>query len=212
MFQEICGKDRKAQAMNGGKPHCWLGTVAANRTAIVLSCPGRLEEFHGKPAAGVTGKNLDQLLDILKSHRPDIFCSCDRYDYTITNSSDQVHYKSKTGNTEPDDEEIRAPENLRRLQDELSGCTNFLVLGNRAALAVDNAGFKSGIIYCDRHLSMLRLNTSINRDIDGKPIRKGEKGNTAKRIKVVAASIINNNRLFFSNGMRPGIGHNLRRY
>ncbi|SEH30521.1 hypothetical protein [Magnetospirillum fulvum] len=176
--------------MNGNKPHFWPGIVPINRTAIVLSCPGRLEERKKRPVAGVTGSNLDKLLAILRSHHPDIFASGNRYDYLVTNSSDKVHYPVATGDTEPSEEEIVVAKNLMRLQSELAHCTVVLVLGDRAALAVRQAKFTGSIIHCGWHLSMRRLNTAIHEDLYRAPIIKGQGGNTAKRIAVVANSIL----------------------
>ena len=55
-------------------------------TAIVLSAPGRHEEKAGKPAAGKTGKTLNQALRALNKADPTSFPSDDKDDYRIINA------------------------------------------------------------------------------------------------------------------------------
>lgn len=57
-----------------------------NPVVIVLSAPGRHEAQAVRPAAGQTGRTLDQLLMGLRSQRPEVFVSADRYDYRIANA------------------------------------------------------------------------------------------------------------------------------
>jgi len=153
-----------------------------------LSAPGRLEENAGRPASGKTGENLDLLINILHKRYPDLFPYTGRYAYRITNAVTDVHYKAKTNDTEGSDKEVLNKENIRRILNEISGLTDVFCLGNKASLlknALEKEGFR-GNIYCDIHLGLQSLNRKIKTDINGNPLHAGEKGNTQKRIEVIA--------------------------
>lgn len=163
------------------------------KTAFVFSCPGQEELKSGKLVNGQTGKNLDGMLSILKQQYPDIFPSADRYDYRITNSSENVHYKALDNRSEPKTKEITAPENLKRLYDDLCGYEYIITFGRCAALAVEemlgNKNISGVKTMYSRHLSFLSLNSSIKTDINGEPIPRGDKNGTYKRLEVAAKNI-----------------------
>lgn len=73
-------------------PHYARGKKDA--IAFVFSCPGRLERECGHPAAGTTGRNLEQLLRLIAKRRPDP--SLTRADITIANAWDKVEFEGET--------------------------------------------------------------------------------------------------------------------
>lgn len=126
--------------------------------AFVFSCPGQKEQAENRVCAGTTGKHLEQLISICHKSRPDIFKSDKRSDYTITNASDAVHYKHLTSDTEASRGEIQLPENLFRLESELSECKYIICMGLKASYAVSMMNVTGQIIRAV-HLS----NQSLNR-------------------------------------------------
>lgn len=162
------------------------------RTAFIFSCPGQEEEKSGKLVNGQTGKNLNGVLAYLKRSRPDLFPSVDRYDYRITNSSESVHYKAYDGRTEPSAAEIRDPENLNRLAEDIYGYDTVITFGKSADLAASllKDRFPGTSFLYSRHLSFLSLNSGIKNDINGDPIIRGSSDSTQKRLEVAADDIL----------------------
>lgn len=119
------------------KTHYCSG-LAQSRIAFVFSWPGKKEELGGKPTAGATGENLNELLNILSRAKPDLFQSTNCYDYRITNSVSEVLYKEKNGRTEPNGGEVLASENLSRLANDLENIDMVFYCGNKAELAVSS--------------------------------------------------------------------------
>lgn len=163
------------------------------RTAFIFSCPGQEELKSGKLVNGQTGKNLDMMLTILNQKFPEIFPSTDRYDYRITNSSEQVHYKAYDNRTEPKTAEINTAENLERLKNDIEGYQYVITFGRCASLAAEYAAKAYDItgtkFLYSQHLSFLSLNSTIKTDIDGNPIEKGSKDSTYKRLEAAAKKI-----------------------
>lgn len=163
------------------------------RTAFIFSCPGQEELKSGKLVNGQTGKNLDMMLTILNQKFPEIFSSTDRYDYRITNSSEQVHYKAYDNRTEPKTAEINTAENLERLKNDIEGYQYVITFGRCASLAAEYAAKAYDItgtkFLYSQHLSFLSLNSTIKTDIDGNPIEKGSKNSTYKRLEAAAKKI-----------------------
>ncbi len=163
------------------------------KTAFIFSCPGQEELKSGKLVNGQTGKNLDMMLTILHKKFPEIFPSTDRYDYRITNSSEQVHYKAYDNRTEPKTAEINTPENLERLKKDIEGYQYVITFGRCASLAAEYAvkayNMNETKFLYSRHLSFLSLNSTIKTDIDGNPIAKGSKDSTYKRLEAAAKKI-----------------------
>lgn len=93
------------------------------------ACPGQDEWIADpqRPFAGRSGVNLRCLLEVLgnlpnKGHyglRPDDFLSRNLYDYTLMNSHAEPKWKAEHGRTTPRMSEIKAPENLERLTNQL---------------------------------------------------------------------------------------------
>jgi hypothetical protein len=161
-------------------------------TGFMLSAPGRYEKISGRPAAKTTGNNLESLIEILNSNLPNIFPHKDRYSYRITNAEKKIHYKTKTNDTEGRDKDILSDSNIDRILSETTGIKYLFCLGDKASLTIEKLkekGFE-GKIYSDIHIGMKSLNFNIKKDVDGNVIQKGEKGNTQKRIQVVANRII----------------------
>ena len=162
-------------------------------TAMIFSCPGQEEMKSGLLVNGQTGKNLDLLLSILKKSRPDLFPSVNRYDYRITNSSENVHFKAHDNRTEPSLAEVREKENIDRLKEDIKGYKCVIAFGRCAAAAADilkaDKDFEGVSFINCQHLSFLSLNSSIKTDIEGAPIERGCENGTYKRLEVVAAKI-----------------------
>ncbi len=162
-------------------------------TAFIFSCPGQEERKSGKLVNGQTGKNLDGMLSILRQQYPDIFPSDNRYDYRITNSSEQVHYQAYDHKSEPGKKEIMDPQNLLRLKQDIEGYRYVITFGRCAAAAAKEAasrfGLEQTVFLYSQHLSFLSLNSSIQTDIHGNPIVRGSKNSTYKRLEAAAKKI-----------------------
>lgn len=163
------------------------------KTAFIFSCPGQEELKSGRLVNGQTGKNLDLMLSILNKSHPDIFPSCDRYDYRITNSSEMVHYKAYDNRSEPSSKEITDSANIERLKQDIEGYDYIITFGRSAALAAEHVknkyGFEGVSFMYSQHLSFLSLNSSIKTDINGDPIIRGDKNATFKRLEAAAKRI-----------------------
>jgi len=105
--------------------------------AFVLTCPGYYEKEHNRPAAGVTGIQLETLIKYIKKKEAHLklFNSDNLYDYRITNASPTPHYNG----TRPSVSELYNEENLERLRRELSGFEIIIVMGSLATKAVTKA-------------------------------------------------------------------------
>lgn len=168
--------------------HCQL--VPNAKIVVILSCPGKHEECAGKPAAGPTGVNLDELLSQLRQMTGNRDFSRERI--TITNSVKTVYYgkNNSGGATEPSKSEIIAPENLDRLLQEIGNPEVIICLGKKAQLAVDTLR-KSG----SGHLVGVRVLHAIHIGNQGLNSRhKKIKGNSStenrmNKIKQVAKSL-----------------------
>ena len=121
-------------------PHYQRG--ARNWGAMVLACPGRVEEEENAPASGATGTNLDCLLRILRDdHHFD--CSS-RDELTITNAWSRVEYQDRTGRTQPKLSEVCCADNLDRLAEQLCGIEHLIIccgkLARRAVCLLQRTG------------------------------------------------------------------------
>jgi len=148
--------------------------------AFMFACPGWHEEFHRRPAAGDTGRNLHLLLDTLRSWQvPGIPT---REELTICNSWTQVIYEEQNnGRTLPNLKWIRRPANLERLKNELAGLEGWLICSGPHA---QDAGARlvegryladtCSLLYIP-HLSSRGINnrnSGLSTDISGEPITK----------------------------------------
>lgn len=114
--------------------HFWNEDIETD-VAFVLSAPGEEEEANGKPAAGETGSQLDKILIHLNKINPKLFPSINRYDYKITNASDQVFYAAKdNGDTEDEKSKILNKNNIERVRTELHGSKYVILCGLKAQL------------------------------------------------------------------------------
>jgi len=133
-----------------------------SNVAFVFSCPGQEEEKCGKPVAGSTGKNLEQILERLRNEKPFQNYSSSRYDFRIVNAWYQVEYKFKTGRSQAKDSEITKSENLDRLKSELENITDYIIcFGKKAEIAIEAIypkSIKKPIIIKTIHISPNWLN------------------------------------------------------
>lgn len=180
----------------------------SNSFAFVFSCPGRHEEEAGHPAAGITGANLDSLLQLI-AQEPN-YASLSRHHVTITNSWPKVEYETLTGRSESSDNEIRSVDNVLRLAKELQHVTQLIVFsGKKAAIASEELSrrqllSRSPAIAYIVHLGLRGIN-SIRTDLCGAPILsatkqlKGgrteslgriRKENTRGRLQVIASHLL----------------------
>lgn len=132
--------------------------------AFVFSCPGKNEELYNHVVAGKTGDNLKALISYLYEILPSVFSFSDMKQYTITNSSDRIHYKNKTGDSEAPLSEILLPENLFRLETELSGMKYIICMGEKAKKAVSAIHIPVVMIKSE-HLSNRHLNAVYHNNI-----------------------------------------------
>jgi len=147
-----------------------------------------MEEDLSKPVACQTGINLNILLKLLHGMNKSIFKYINRYDYRITNTWDKVEYQAKTGRTEATLKNIKESQNLERLERELKDKKILILFGENAKKIKILLNF-NGIIIESRHLSFQSLN-KIDKDIDGIILKAKQKGNTEKRLVVIANSIL----------------------
>ena len=113
-------------------PHHNRGAL---RVAFVYSASGSREKKGGRPAAGVTGENLQMALELLKVQAPSLFPSADRYSYRITNAFMQPLARARGDKrSEASATEILDPQNIRRVTTEVKGCTIVVLCGNRPHL------------------------------------------------------------------------------
>lgn len=160
-----------------------------NRVALVFSCPGQVEEKTGILVNGRTGINLEILLAMLHESHPETFRYTKKGDYRVTNSSDIVHFKKNGNGTEPGSKEIRDPENLGRLIDDLEGYPLVFTFGAKANEALDlvrdelDPGVK--VFRVPHHVGM----QGINR-IPIDTMQDPDLTSTEKRLKVVHDKIL----------------------
>lgn len=164
-----------------------------NQILLLFSCPGQAEEKETKPCAGMTGNNLDKLLEKLHNLSSDEFPK-QRKDYYINNAFDGVKFKSKTNTTEANKNELLNPENINRLIAEVSHVEKIICFGENAKLVVSyitNSFTKKNIfVYYSPHLSFRCINCSIKTDINNNALIKGQKDNTDKRLNVIVKRLL----------------------
>ncbi len=161
----------------------------SNKIAFVFSCPGNQEEKAKMPAAGVTGNNLNIVLNILQKEHKTKFGEFLRNHITITNATSDVQSLSTTNKTQASKKDISATENISRLTKELRGKQLIFCCGINAQNAVDlllsQKRLKSSCkIIRNIHLCQRNINRIIKEDITGTRIKKGQAGNTEKRLRV----------------------------
>jgi hypothetical protein len=167
--------------------HLNVGAVT-NKVAFLFSCPGQEEEKQGRPVSGRTGIHLIKLLEILARKCPNVFKFFDIYQYRITNAWKFIEYLKKTGRREAKISEIKQKENLLRIDNELQNMEIVILFGKKAQSVLKLIHF-NGILISVPHLSFGGL-ASIKKDINNNSLKNKEKGNTKKRIEVIASTIL----------------------
>ena len=132
-----------------------------NRTAFVLSAPGRSEKAAQAPLAGASGKTIHNVLERLNKCDPETFPSSDKTDYRTISATDRVHYQSATGSTEGKKSEIVSQKNLDRVRKGSDGIDTVVAYGKRAQDVVKASGFQGKVIESS-HPSMQNLNRNIS--------------------------------------------------
>jgi len=193
------------------QPH--LSKGLSDQYAFVLSCPGKFEERAGHPAAGTTGRNLEELLVLLSSRLGQTTLARDSV--TITNAWPEIEYLARTGRSQATDLEIRDATNINRLASELSHVSDLIVFcGDKARIAsIELARLsllpqRTKLTYIE-HLGARGL-LSIVRDLQGNrivaakeqrrrgnltPVKKLQAANTRRRVEVVVQGLL--------DGIRP---------
>jgi hypothetical protein len=78
-------------------------------------------------------------------------------DYRILNAVREVHFQARSGRSEGTSADVRDPENLRRVGEQLAGMGTVLAIGRLAELAVRESQFP-GVVLQNCHLSLRSLN------------------------------------------------------
>lgn len=154
-----------------------------HKVAVLLSCPGRLEQIAGKPAAGQTGVILNAILNRIGLNRSDI---------AINNTYARVIYKAQDGRTEPNYSEALDPKNIRRLEKDLFPEVKIIIAMGKVAVAAarELQRLHPELVVIDtRHPGFCSLN-HIRTDVNGRHISKGSASATARRVDVVAKNIL----------------------
>jgi hypothetical protein len=116
-------------------PHFCRGDIPV---AFVFSAPGERELCQGRPVAGETGTNLELALKHLHSALPMLFRSMHRYDYRITNAwPEPIAVGLGHSGSEGSNAQIRDPDNVQRVLEELEGCNLVILSGNKAKLLAE---------------------------------------------------------------------------
>jgi hypothetical protein len=152
-----------------------------NEIAVILSCPGQVEEsaIPPEPAKGQTGKNLETILEILtKDYEHDGFT---RDEICITNSWDKAIYPSKTNNGKSETtsiSQILSSKNLDRLAKEVGNVEKTIICcGVNAeavilALSYAKKLHKNVTVIFTEHLGNKALNSNIKKDLKGADIKR----------------------------------------
>ena len=166
--------------------HFWKNKDGCE-VAFVLSAPGQHEEKAARPAAGITGINLDQVLVELNIYDPSVFPSVDRYYYLITNASSKILYKGKDGRTEDTAVEITRASNITRILHEIGDCPIVILCGAKAELLRPHIGKKIIISSCHPGNQGLRR-TYLNSHPEIKGLARGAERDQ-KRKQLCASNI-----------------------
>ena len=162
-----------------------------NNVAFVFSAPGQKEEKNSKPISGQTGENLETILSILKKNGIKEFLSYEnRYDFRITNSFTDILFLSKNNRTEATIKEIRKPQNIKRLKNELKDISKYIFFFGLKpqAIAYLLSDLNARFIFSP-HLGFQSIN-QIECDVNGNLLIPKDNQNTEKRLQVVANYIL----------------------
>ena len=193
MEQEIEKVLSKLKATHEKSPYKVNNQTDNNsNVCFIFSCPGREELISEKLCNGATGDNLNELLMILKSKKPDIFQNTSKDQYDILNATSIVHFYALDHKTEGSKKEIF--DNKKNLEEYYNKNTNLqyvILMGNKAKMVKDV--FKGKSIIESQHLGYQSIN-QISQDINNKPINEDSypepKDRTTARLEVIAQNII----------------------
>jgi hypothetical protein len=145
-------------------PHFCRGDIPV---AFLFSAPGDEERGQGRPVAGDTGTNLELALRHLHSALPMLFRLVHRYDYRITNAwPEPIAVALGNRASEGSDAQIRDPDNVHRVLQELEACNLVILSGNKARLLAEVIG-ASGRQYVEvPHVGNKGLNGSYTVPVD----------------------------------------------
>ena len=119
--------------MNSNQCHYNQGIY--KKIALIFSCPGQEEEIKGQPTSGTTGTNLEYFLSQLYLNQN--FNFRNRYDFRISNSVSEVHFKERTNRTEPLISTIKKKDNIIRLYNEIKDIETLIIcFGKKAEIAI----------------------------------------------------------------------------
>ena len=187
------------------QPHFSKGT--SDSIAFVFSCPGRLEEREGHPAAGTTGRNLELLASLLSYRLEGRVLT--RADVTIANAWKAIEYEKLTNRSEATNAEIRHPDNMKRLAAEIQHVTKLIVFcGDKAEIAARELMANNLVAARPEFAFLKHLGTrglsKIATDVSGVPILKAkaqmragqwvslrriQAENTRRRLEVLSATL-----------------------
>lgn len=164
-----------------------------SKVAFVFICPGQEEDNEGKPIAGQTGKNLETILYFLNKNHSKLFPSVRKYDYRILNLSDKIFYKKKDGKTIPPIKCIRTEKNIKRIIRETENCEIVIFFSKNKTynkvITKIKGKLKPKQTIQVMHLGFQSINRGIKYDKSGNKLVRGDKGNTCKRLEVIAEKI-----------------------
>lgn len=173
------------------KKECYFNKGEDNTSvAFVFSCPGKKEEAEKRPVSGKTGENLEILLHILSEdkHVKAYFPWNDRYKYRITNANTNIYFMKKNSKTEPNDKEVVAEENIKRLKCELKGFSIIIAFGLKSQIAC-----KKAVISYKKKPKVINVYHLSYSGINHIPINKEDfpkaKDRTDERLRIIAEAI-----------------------
>lgn len=180
--------------------------VQNSNICFVLSCPGEKELLEGRVCCGDTGANLEKLIsELLGCNWISITEGGNngderRYNFNIINASDRVYFRGYNGKSEPSDDEVKSPDNIERIEQEISKSyiEYFVLCGEKAELLqTDLAKIKDKAKFSTVcHLGDVGIrNTyriSKTKTVTGKMLASvPEEDRDSERIKLIAKTIKN---------------------
>ena len=158
---------------------------------FVLSCPGKEEMINGKPCQGITGKNLNKLINYLNGYYPKLFPYVEKEKYDILNSTQIVHFDELDGISEGSTEEIESEKKHIKMYIQKNEKLKFAILLGEKAKSIKDLFDNKYIL--SRHLGFQSIN-HIDTDCNGNNINdyyNTSVERTNARILVIAKEIIN---------------------
>ena len=125
----------------------WQGDHQTN-VVFIFSTPGQEEAHNNRPVAGETGTNMNNILNILKQNRPDIFPSTCRYFYRISNAYTEALWREKDNRSEADCGLILSRKNIERIICDVGICQYVILSGRKAQLLRSHVDHKNIVQTC----------------------------------------------------------------